>query len=307
MKYRLSHITTYDYESPVMHGRHIVRKRPRPTPYQQVLESSLVVSPSPVWTNQGTDYFGNFVDAVEVIEAHDELKVTAVSDVTVLDRPLDPSILAFQTAWDACATRIASDPHCFSAREMRLDSPLVRRHRKLLEFAAPTFRPGRSIFDAISEFNQRIFEEFTYDPNFSDISTPLGQVLREKRGVCQDFAHVAVGALRSLGLSARYVSGYLETRPPAGQPRLIGADASHAWAAVYVPDYGWLAFDPTNNMLPNERHLVVAWGRDFSEVSPLRGVVHGGGAHIVNVSVDVAPQVDRLRSGSQQQQQATKQ
>jgi transglutaminase-like putative cysteine protease len=303
MKYRVCHTTTYDYESPVMHGRHVVRKRPRPMVFQEILQSSLSVSPTPVWTNQSSDYFGNFVDVVEVIEPHDRLVVTATSDINLGPRLIDAGLPLFQSSWESVRDRLLSDPSCYEAREMLLDSPLVRRHPKLLEFAQPTFTPRRPMLEAIQAFNARIYEEFTYDPGFSDIATPLGQVLREKRGVCQDFAHVAVGALRSLGLAARYVSGYLETRPPPGQPRLVGADASHAWASAYVPDYGWVAFDPTNNVLPSERHIVVAWGRDFNEVSPLRGVVHGGGSHTVRVSVDVEPRPEKAKSSQQQQQQ----
>jgi transglutaminase-like putative cysteine protease len=145
------------------------------------------------------------------------------------------------------------------------------------------------LVEGVRELNQRIFQEFKYDQTATNVSTPLRQVLRERRGVCQDFAHLAVGCLRSLGLAARYVSGYLETRPPPGTPRLVGADASHAWASVLLPGGQWLDLDPTNNVLPEERHITVAWGRDFSDVSPLRGVVLGGGHHQVHVSVDTAP------------------
>ncbi len=300
MKYRIRHQTTYDYESPVVHGRHIVKKRPRPLSFQTVLQSTLHVQPRPVWTRQEFDYFGNSVDIIEVLQAHDQLVVTAHSDVMVGPKPVDTDLPPFAQSWEDIRDRVETDPNYYEAREMQMDSPLVRRHPLLADFARPTFRPGRPLLDAILELNQRIFEEFTYDPGFSDIATPLGKVLRERRGVCQDFAHVAIGSLRSLGLAARYVSGYLETRPPAGKARLVGADASHAWASVFFPDYGWVSFDPTNNLLPKERHIVVAWGRDFSEVSPLRGVVHGGGRHVVTVSVDVDPDVldDAGRDGN---------
>lgn len=289
MKFRITHKTTYDYENPVLHGRHVVRKRPRTLAYQTVQQSSLRVTPAPVWVNQELDYYGNSVDVIEVIEPHDRLEVTAQSDVEVGPRPVDTGLPLFHQGWEAVRDRVAQDHSEQLVSEMLLDSPLVRRHESLRHFALGTFHPGRPLLQAVIEFNHRIFEEFTYDATFSDVSTPLAKVLRERRGVCQDFAHLAVGALRSLGLPARYVSGYLETRPPEGRPRLIGADASHAWASVFVPDFGWIAFDPTNDMLPGERHIVVAWGRDFSDVSPLRGVVHGGGRHTVSVSVDVAP------------------
>jgi transglutaminase-like putative cysteine protease len=177
----------------------------------------------------------------------------------------------------------------------------------LSAYAAPSFAARLPLIDAVIDLNRRINTDFTYDPAATDTSTPLAQVLREKRGVCQDFAHVAIGCLRSLGLAARYVSGYLETQPPPGQARLVGADASHAWASVYVPDLGWLDFDPTNNMLPSERHITVAWGRDFSDVTPLKGMVLGGGAHTLTVGVDVEPRTvaGRSSSGGQSQRQTS--
>lgn len=289
VKYRLSHTTTYDYETPVMHGRHIVRKRPRSLPFQSVMQSSLVVEPTPVWSNNDVDYFGNYVDTIEVLEPHDSLIVTSRSELEVRTIQVDTKGPAFAATWESVRDRIKADRACFHEREMCLDSPLVRRHPKLLAFGRTTFSPRRPLLDSIIALNQRIYEEFTYDPSFSDVATPLSRVLAERRGVCQDFAHVALGMLRTLGLAARYVSGYLETMPPAGKARLVGADASHAWVSVFFPDFGWFAFDPTNNLLPTERHIVVAWGRDFSDVSPLRGVVHGGGRHVVSVAVDVEP------------------
>lgn len=287
MKYRVRHTTTYDYESPVVHGRHLVRKRPRPLSFQTIQSSTLHVEPRPVFSRQELDYFGNAVDVLEVLEPHDQLVVTAESDVTINPHPIDTGLPLFAKSCQFVRDRLSSDASCFEAREMQLDSPLVKRHALLAEFAASTFQPGRPLYEAVLELNKRIYDEFTYDPGFSDVATPLGKVLRERRGVCQDFAHVAIGALRSLGLAARYVSGYLETKPPPDKARLVGADASHAWASVYFPEYGWVSFDPTNNLLPSEQHIVVAWGRDFSEVSPLRGVVHGGGGHVVRVCVDV--------------------
>lgn len=288
MKYTVLHRTTYEYESPVLHGRHVIRQRPRPLPFQTVASSVLRVEPRPVWTRQATDYFGNLVDFIEVIEPHERLEVDTVSVVSVGRRPVDEGLPLFRQSWEAARDRIAADPQLFDAREMCLDSPLVPRQEELAVFARRAFAPGRGLLEAVMEFNTLIYREFTYDPHVTDVATPIDVVLREKRGVCQDFAHVAVGALRSLGLAARYISGYLETQPPPGTPRLVGADASHAWASVLVPDYGWVSFDPTNGVLPGERHVVAAWGRDYSDVSPLRGVVLGGGRHTLAVGVDVA-------------------
>lgn len=289
MKYRLRHTSTYDYESPVFHARHMVKKRPRSLPYQTVYTSSIQCSPGPVWATQEADYHGNLVDVFELLESHDQLQVTSSSELSVSAPLLDPSRPELNRPWEEVRDRIHADLGCFEVWEMTMESPLVPTLTELERYALGSFEPGRTLLEAVSEFNHRIFTEFTYDPNFSDIATPLLQVTRERRGVCQDFAHVFVGALRTLGLGARYVSGYLETFPPPGQPRLIGADASHAWASVYFPDYGWIDFDPTNDLLPQNRHITVGWGRDYSEVSPLKGVVHGGGRHTVSVSVDVAP------------------
>lgn len=290
MKYTVLHRTTYEYESPVLHGRHVIRQRPRPLPFQTVASSVLRVDPRPVWSRQATDYFGNLVDYIEVIEPHDRLEVDTVSVVSVGRRPVDEGLPLFRQTWEAARDRIAADTQLFDAREMCLDSPLVKRQEALVAFAKDSFEPGRGLLEAVVAFNRMMHEEFTYDPHVTDVATPIDVVLKERRGVCQDFAHVAVGALRSLGLAARYVSGYLETQPPPGKPRLVGADASHAWASVLVPDYGWVSFDPTNGVLPGERHVVAAWGRDFSDVSPLRGVVLGGGRHTLAVGVDVAPE-----------------
>lgn len=290
MEYRIVHKTTYDYESMVLHGRHIAHQRIRSTERQSVKKSVLSVNPQPAWRRSGVDYYGNETDELELLRPHDRLEVSVTSLVHVHPPATNYNLLLFQQSWEEVRDRLASDPTCRVVREFCFDSPLVRRHPTLASYASETFTPGRPLHQAIVELNSRIFREFKYEPLATDVSTPLATVMRQRRGVCQDFAHVAVGVLRSLGIAARYVSGYLETRPPPGKPRLVGADASHAWASVFVPDWGWLDFDPTNDVLPSERHIVVGWGRDFSDVSPLKGIVLGGGRHVVSVSVDVAPQ-----------------
>lgn len=289
MFYRVRHTTTYDYEAPVLHGRHIAHQRPRATERQLVKSSLFHVSPSPAWSRAGRDYFGNQTDEFELLSTHDQLIVETASMIEVRPVQADMGTVLFRQSWEEIRDRIEHDSGCLPHRQFKYDSPLVRRHPKLIAFAEHIFARGRPLYDAVLALNEHIFEEFRYEPATTDISTPLAQVLREKRGVCQDFAHVAVGALRSMGLAARYVSGYLETKPPPGKPRLVGADASHAWASVFLPDHGWLDFDPTNNLLPSERHVTVAWGRDFSDISPLKGVVLGGGRHLLTVGVDVEP------------------
>jgi transglutaminase-like putative cysteine protease len=283
--YRVRHTTRYAYEAPVVHAHHFCHLRPRQFDWQGVAKHELEVQPLASMMRRSTDYFGNQVHLVELLTEHAELDVTSTSVVEVAPRPEPPA--AGGIAWDETAERLRSAGALVSALEYCFDSPLVRAHPLLASYAQPVFSPGRPLVAAILEFCRKIFEEFKYETTATDVTTPLAQVLRERRGVCQDFAHLAVGCLRSLGLAARYVSGYLETKPPPGKPRLVGADASHAWASAYVPGFGWLDFDPTNGTLAGGGHVTVAWGRDFSDVSPLKGVVLGGGGHRVTVSVDV--------------------
>jgi transglutaminase-like putative cysteine protease len=287
MRYRLRHTTLYSYESTVSHSRHVIRKRPRHLPTQHMLRASLQTEPRPTWSLAARDYFLNDIDTVEVGDPHDQFSVTALSEVEVLPAPIELSSSGLVVPWEEVAARLPQDPDCYRSREMIYDSPLVERSPELLKLGQQVFTPGRPLFDAVQALNHLIHTTFTYDSSTTDVATPLEQVLEQKSGVCQDFAHVAIGVLRSLGLAARYVSGYLETMPPPGKQRLIGADASHAWAALFVPGEGWIGFDPTNDSLPRDQHIVVAWGRDFSDVSPLRGVVLGGGRHTVMVGVDV--------------------
>lgn len=289
MLYSIRHKTTYVYEQTVLQGQHLAHLRPRNTSRQRLDAFTLDVSPPAANLSTSTDYFGNFEDYFEIPAPHQQLEVTALATAEVLPAKVGAPNSAAELPWERVAKRLVEEPNLLEQREYCFDSPLVRGHFTLKSYALTTFSPGRPLRDAIVEFNQRIYKEFSYDTTVTDVATPLAQVLREKRGVCQDFAHLAVGCLRSLGLAARYVSGYLLTRPPPGKPRLIGADASHAWASAFIPEAGWFDFDPTNNVLPGEQHITVAWGRDFSDVSPLRGVVLGNGSHQIRVGVDVQP------------------
>jgi transglutaminase-like putative cysteine protease len=284
--FSVRHATRYEYESAVVHAHHMAHLAPRVLSFQRVSGQEVSVTPLPEALHAEQDYFGNRMHRIEIRSEHEKLEVVSQSFVGIDEREA-PSGLAARVTWEEAATRLAADRALVEVTEFRFDSPLVRAHPLLAAYAAPNFKTKRPLVEAVVEFNRRIFEEFTYDPRATDLSTPLAQVLRDKRGVCQDFAHLAVGCLRSLGLAARYVSGYMETDPPAGKPRLVGADASHAWASVHVPSFGWFDFDPTNAVLPGQRHVSVAWGRDFSDVSPLKGVVLGGGKHSVAVAVDV--------------------
>lgn len=287
-RYIVSHLTRYEYEAPVLYSHHAARLRPRALPWQSVQWSTLEVSPGIVGQHARADYFGNECDFFEVAVEYDCLEVRARSEVSVCP-PLKVALDSTpRIPWEQAASKVRAS-ELLSVAELSFDSPLVRRHSMLRSYAEPSFPPGRALWDAVVDLNERIHREFRYDPASTHVSMPLGQAMRQRSGVCQDFAHVAIGCLRSLGLSARYVSGYLETRPPPGQPRLVGADASHAWAGVYVPGYGWLDFDPTNAVLPESRHVTVAFGRDFSDVSPLKGTWVGGSNHALTVAVDVEP------------------
>ena len=287
-RYKILHATRYEYEALVLHAHHLAYLKPRTTPRQRVETYALQVDPEPVTLTPLHDYFGNDCHEIELRSAHDALTVTCSSVVELAESERDPA-RGKDLPWDTAATRLAADPALIAVREYCFDSPLVRAHPHLAQYAAPTFTPERPLLSALLELNQRIYDEFTYDSTVSDVATPLAKVLEYRRGVCQDFAHLMLGCLRSLGLAGRYVSGYLETVPPPGKARLVGADASHAWASAYVPEHGWLDLDPTNAVIPGMRHVTLAYGRDFSDVSPLRGVVLGGGSHSLSVSVDVEP------------------
>jgi transglutaminase-like putative cysteine protease len=221
-------------------------------------------------------------------EEHQSLKVTSLSDVEVFQ--VEPPAPALTPAWDQVPGLLGRDASRagLDARAYTFESPYVSTPPELVDYARASFTPGRPVLDAARELTTRIFSDFRYEPGATSIATPVAQVFADRRGVCQDFAHLEIAMLRGLGLSARYVSGYLRTRPPPGAERLVGADASHAWLSVYCPGFGYVDLDPTNGTLPSHEHVTVAWGRDFDDVSPLRGVILGGGSHTLAVSVDVA-------------------
>lgn len=286
-RYSVTHNTRYEYESMVMHAHHSARVRLRATRFQSVSDATLHVDPEPVSHVVTSDYFGNGADFFELFTPHDVLSLRAVSTVEIHDGTPETAELPESPAWRSVVEQLASGALGNEASEYCFDSPLVRVHTTLRDYALDSFQNDRPLLAAVGELSQRIFEEFSYDETATDVSTPLADVLRSRRGVCQDFAHVAIGCLRSVGLAARYVSGYIETLPPEGMPRLVGADASHAWVSVFVPDYGWFDFDPTNGIHLSDRHITAAVGRDFSDVSPLKGVVLGGGRQQLSVGVDV--------------------
>lgn len=290
MIYRIRHLTRYVYEQPVSQCFNKAHLLPRNTPTQRWLDSRINVSPRPDWLREHQDYFGNRFCYFMLQAPHRSLEVDITTRIEVSPgQPENALDLGCSVAEARARIAAAADEDTLLAREFLFDSPMVRASEQLRAYAAPSFAEERSLLSAVRELTRRIFEDFTYDPEFSTVATPLHEVFAHRRGVCQDFAHLAIGCLRALGFPTRYVSGYLETLPPPGQEKLVGADASHAWFAVYSPGDGWFEFDPTNNNMPAGQHIVTAWGRDYGDVTPLRGIIFdGGSSQTLEVSVDVA-------------------
>jgi len=288
MQYGVRHVTVYDYAAPVLVSHHAARLEPREGPRQQLLSTRLTIEPPPPAIERGTDYFGNPVAFFTVPEPHRRLTVTADSIVAV---SAPPPVADGDTApWEEVGAHMRSHGAAIEAVEFALDSPFATASAAVRDFARGSFAPGRPVLAAARDLCRRIHDEFAYDREATGLGTPLSELLHLRRGVCQDFAHLGIAALRAMGLAARYVGGYLLTTPPPGQPRLQGADASHAWLSVWVPDAGWVDLDPTNDMLVAGEHVTCAWGRDYGDVSPIKGVVLGGGAHSLTVAVDMVPQ-----------------
>jgi transglutaminase-like putative cysteine protease len=282
MKYEVSHTTEYAYGDSVAVAHHVARLKPRALAQQRCLAHTLEIAPAPAVTSVYDDYFGNAVTFFGVQGAHKSLVIRARSMVDVSGPPLpDPGETP---PWEA-ATNRESLP--FEAIEFLFDAADARFPLGVEGYARLSFPPQRRLLAGVIDLTTRINREFTFDPKATTVATPLVEVFASRRGVCQDFARLEIACLRAIGIPAKYVSGYLETDPPPGAPRLLGADASHAWLAVYCPGTGWIAVDPTNNLLPSDRHVTLAWGRDYSDVSPIRGVILGGGAHTLRVHVDV--------------------
>src|SRR5262245_53843265 len=282
MQYDIVHTTTYEYSEPVLVSHHVSRLSPRDLGHQECLRRELLVDPSPVVTRDHLDYFGNVMTFFMMEGAHRKLAVSARSRVAMRPKPVPPPDAP--VPWEASRDFDALPPDVI---EYVFASPSIAITDDLVEYAGPSFTRGRPLMEALRDLTERIHTDFTFDPDATTVVTPLRDVMRLQRGVCQDFAQLGIGCLRAVGLAARYVSGYLETMPPPGAPHLAGADASHAWLQVFCPGFGWIDVDPTNNLLPIDTHITLGWGRDFNDVSPIRGVILGGGDHSLTVSVDV--------------------
>ena len=283
MKYRASHTTRYTYEGPVSHCLSEARLTPRILPTQDLVDWSLSVTPRPGAIISRKDYFGNDVSSFAVLEPHDRFTVTATSLVEVKS---NTDSLLLGPSWEEARDQLAGleTDELLEANEFTWESPYVPWLDELAAYSRPVLTPNRPLVEAARALMSKIHKEFTYKTASTSIETPLETVAASRTGVCQDFSHVMIGALRSYGLAARYVSGYLR-----GDADFQGAQASHAWVSVFVPNVGWVDFDPTNNVMPSTGHLTIAWGRDFGDVTPVNGITLGGGKHTLEVEVRVSP------------------
>jgi transglutaminase-like putative cysteine protease len=288
VRYRVRHETHYRYDGEVSLAYNRAVLTPRPAAAQLIVASSLRTAPDPAFRDDHRDAFGNRVTSFSIEQPHRELSVVCESEV-VVGEPSGPTDPGVARAWEVAA--VATARLHGAERVFCHDSPYVVRDTEVFAYALASFPPGRSLLEAVTDLTARIHRDFAYQPGATTIGTPVAEVLAGRAGVCQDFAHLQLACLRSMGLAARYVSGYLETRPPEGTPRLVGADASHAWCAVRTADGAWLDLDPTNDLVGPSTHITVAWGRDYGDVAPLSGVILAGRVYS---TLSVAVDVDRI-------------
>jgi transglutaminase-like putative cysteine protease len=291
MIYKIVHRTTYKYKHPVSVGTHVACLKPRAFPHHQLSRSELHIQPRPATRTERVDFFGNTLCFFTIQEPHRELMVEARSQVAMEEERAQPRWSGALIPWEEAARslRIDLSPAGLEAYQFGFESPRIRVRPEFAAYARQSFTPGRPLPEALLDLTSRIHTDFRFDSKSTNVRTTPEEVFKKRRGVCQDFAHLQIACLRSLNLAARYVSGYLRTYPPPGQPRLVGADASHAWVSAYCPEIGWLDVDPTNNVVPSNGHVTLACGRDYGDVSPLRGLILGGGSHTLKVAVDMEP------------------
>jgi len=294
MLYQIYHSTQFTYQQWVSFSHNLVRLKPRNTPSQTVVDFSLSTDPVVSEMETYDDYFGNHLYHLLIRQPHHHLKVTARSCVAMDTEAIEKhrelaefsKVIRYEQALSAFRK---NSPDVIEAKQFCLPSRFISLgNHDLREYALLSFSPEKSLYESVEEFMGRIFNDFQFVSGFTDLSTPVDEVFRERKGVCQDFAHLSIAALRSIGLSARYMSGYLETLPAEGSEKFFGADASHAWFSVFIPGFGWFDFDPTNNIVPSHQHIVLGYGRDFGDCSPMQGVVQGSGVSHLNVMVDVS-------------------
>lgn len=294
MIFSVIHKTTYTYTNNVTYCHNLANLKPKSFNGQEILEYELNIEPKPTVIHNNIDFFGNEVTHFSIEKQHKKLVVTTKSTVKRTYESQQNAVIS-----DACKKITVAEalsklknvtPEIIDAKQFILDSSFIKNiSDEIKKYATVSFQKERSVFEATNELMQRIFKEFKFDVSFSTVATPIDEVLKAKKGVCQDFAQVAIACLRSVGLPARYVSGYIETFPPPGKEKLFGTDASHAWFSVFIPDFGWIDFDPTNNQIPKNQHIIVAYGRDYYDVPPLKGIIYGSGKSTLEVAVDIRP------------------
>lgn len=312
MVFDIIHTTKYKYEDGASFCHNLATLKPKDIPGQTVLDYNLYISPAPNDRSERLDFFGNTITRFSIQEFHNELEVTAKSKVM---RSYEDQVLEFDmekakliTVKEAKKLLEGCSDALIDAKQFTLNSPLISNISKEIKaYAKQSFKPKSSVYEASFDLMERIFRDFKFVSGFTNIATPLDVVMKEKKGVCQDFAQIAIACIRSIGLPARYVSGYIETLPPEGKIKLVGTDASHAWYGVYIPTFGWVDFDPTNNQVPKNQHIVVAYGRDYFDVAPLKGVTYSSGKNVLEVSVDIRPSIIQYQSKTQLQSQSQSQ
>jgi transglutaminase-like putative cysteine protease len=292
-RYRVEHHTAYRYSEPVLLSHQQLHLTPRPLTRQHSQSHEIVITPGPTLRREITDAFGNPLTEIAIESAHNTLAIVARTNVetspaTVIEPTETP---AWETAREALRYRAGwrPDPAILEATRFLFESPHARVKRDLRGYTSDCFKPNRPILEAAIALMAKMHGEFKFDPAATTVTTPVMKFFAQKRGVCQDFAHFMISCLRSNGLAARYMSGYLLTRPAPGKPRRVGTDVSHAWVSLFVPEKGWIDLDPTNNLIPSLEHITLGWGRDFSDITPLRGVINGGGVQTLEVKVTVEP------------------
>lgn len=307
MLYHIFHSTQFSYQQWVSFSHNLIRLKPRDTPFQTVIDFSLSTDPAVTELESYSDYFGNHLHHMLIREPHHHLKVIARSCIAMDMQAIEQHRAAADYAKEvnygqALQALQANTIDVMDAKQFCMPSKFIKKSDSLVyDYAASSFSLERCVYESVQELMGRIYNDFQFVSGFSDVNTPVETVFEARKGVCQDFAHIAIGALRSLGLAARYVSGYIETLPPQGEEKLFGADASHAWFSVFIPGHGWFDFDPTNNMIPYDQHIVLGYGRDYADIAPIQGVVLGSGRSHVSVTVDVTREEMPVQSQSQAQ------
>ena len=289
MKYKIVHKTQYIYYEPISLCHNMARLVPRSTATQTCNKSAVAICPEPDVLNEFDDFFGNKVTYFAIQHEHKSLTVTVSSEIEITPIDIKQSIDTYgKISWEDARMQLYQQKlEYIDARQYVPETEATKFESGITNYALKSFTPGRPIYQAVYDLMERIYKEFQFKPGFTTVATPIAEVMLSRKGVCQDFAHVGIACLRSVGLPARYVSGYIETLPPPGVEKLVGVDASHAWFSVFIPNIGWVDFDPTNNVIPAEQHITIGWGRDYFDITPLKGVILSSSPHRLSVSVDV--------------------